>query len=257
LARVTWGIESDKIFSQGLDRGLVQVGEEPAIPWVGLVSVSEDPEGPEIEVIYQDGFAISSCQGRASYSSSIKAFTYPEILDDIFEGISNKGFHFSYRTFNSNGSYNLHLVYNCVSAQPDHSYLTDSKDVHASLFSLDVRATHKTDWDGLPHLSKITIDSSKASPEGLKNLEDILYGAVEEPRFPSPFETRLILARNEGYTLTPMEDTGLLPISKGPYSDLYGSLEVGLFKRPIGSRLKLSDDLPKGFRRLVIQDGDL
>ena len=54
MARITWGENESGTYSSGLYRGVLFPGNESAVPWMGLVSVSERYEGSAPEVVYVD-----------------------------------------------------------------------------------------------------------------------------------------------------------------------------------------------------------
>lgn len=213
MARITWGSESQRTYEAGLDRGLLQVEDEPLVPWIGLTAVSENPTGSDIKPVYQDGFRRHNHLGVKEFEASITAFGYPEEFgqcdglarDSAIPGLyidqqPPKTFNLSYRTGVGDASslginhYKIHLVYNCTVVPASKSYETLSDSPEVSTYSWDIATVPSFDLVGVLPSAHFVVESRTANPTKFKALEDILYGTeTVDASFPSPLEVKTIL----------------------------------------------------------------
>ena len=200
-----WDKQGQKQYELGVSKGVLYKYDTTkkkwlGVPWNGLTSVTESPDGAEETELWADNIKYGSMRSAEKFGGSIEAYTYP----DEFEGCDGlaspvKGmtigqqkrevFCLSYRTRISNdqdpeAGYRLHLVYNatCSPSQKQYQTINDSPD--AITFSWDFTTT-PINVDGYKPTAHITFDSTDftttAEKELLEALEEILYGkaAVE------------------------------------------------------------------------------
>src|SRR5881275_2506898 len=83
MAELVWDRVEDRQFETGVERGVIYpYMPVPAVPWNGLVQVTESP-GRELKEYFQDGVKIFQRLVAGSYSGKVQAITYPSVLDDL------------------------------------------------------------------------------------------------------------------------------------------------------------------------------
>lgn len=190
MTKLTWDAIGTRRYENGVDRGVLYLPDGSAVPWNGLVSVT-DTSDATVEEHFLDGVKYLNRRTPEDYSGTLKAVTYPdEFLP--FEGIQsvetglyataqpvNQTFGLSYRTgmANDEGSagYKIHLLYN-LTAKPDvKTYSTIGSSASADEFSWTLSGIPIK----LPNMRPtvhVIIDSNKTGLEDLRYLEDYLYG---------------------------------------------------------------------------------
>lgn len=211
MARLTWDANGARVYETGVDRGvLYRIGDggeySEAYAWNGLTTISESPEGGEIEDLYADNIKYLSLISAENYKFSIEAYTYPdefaecdgsaEAADGVFVTQQTRArFGFSYRTRIGNDEdgdahgYKLHLVYGCLASPSDKEYSSVNDSPEAINFSWEVSSTPVVVNEDFKPTAHIIIDSTKANPTKLTTLENMLYGTAEpnsNGRLPSP-----------------------------------------------------------------------
>lgn len=89
--------------------------------------------------------------------------------------------------------YKLHLIYGATAAPSEKAYNTINEDPEAITFSWELSTT-PVNVTGHKPTASLTIDSTKADPTKLAELEKILFGDTEtEPRLPLPDEIAQLL----------------------------------------------------------------
>jgi len=217
--RVVWHETGTKTYETGTDRGVLYLqndkGEYPnGVAWQGLTGVSENPSGAEPNARYADNVKYVNLMSAEEFAATIEAFTYPdefgvcdgsaEIVKGVMIGQQNrKAFGMSYRTKLGNDvdgddyGYKIHLIYNALAAPSDKSYQTINDSPEAMILSWDVSTT-PVPVTGFKPTASLIIDSTKVSDEGLKLIENILYGTEDEDaRLPLPDELISLLTDTE------------------------------------------------------------
>ena len=170
--------------------------------WNGLTSVTESPEGADLNDLYADNIKYASLRAAETFGGTIEAYTYPpefEACDGLAtpEVTSNNTstavtgvtvgqqarevFGLCYRTEIGNdetpeAGYKLHIVYNCTCSPSEKAYETINDSPDAITFSWEFKST-PVEVTGLKHTSVLVIDSTKvATPANLVALEKVLYG---------------------------------------------------------------------------------
>lgn len=179
-------------YESGLDRGVFYLSDRPGEPWNGLVSVKENPSGADEQTRYIDGVKTHFRRRVGEFSGSIEAFTYPEsFYEDVLSQRRPKNFGLSYRISSLKGS-KIHLVYNVLISPVGISY----KQMETETFQWDF-TTLPIPVPGARRSSHLVIDTTKAYPSTVTNLENILYGSdVETSRLPLPEEVLNIFELN-------------------------------------------------------------
>lgn len=183
MSRVTWDQE-DRIYEDGLDRGVLYLANGSVVPWSGLISVAENSSGGESRQYFAEGVRFLQVVSSEDYEGAIEAFTYPDELDDILDNQPRASLNLSYRTV-SGSSFKLHLVYNALIVPAAKSYRSTDANSDPSTFSWNITTT-PVEIPGLKPTAHLVIDVSLAYPELISALEDMLYGTpITTGSFPS------------------------------------------------------------------------
>ena len=206
---INWDQAGKRLYETGTDRGVLYVQQASGnygvgVPWNGLSSVSESPEGGEAEDIYADNMKYLSLTSAEDFGGTIEAYTYPDEFEECDGSItvtdgtskikvnqqSRKAFGFTYRSIIGNDvagndfGYKLHLIYNAKAAPSERQYQTVNDSPEAITFSWEfkttpVAVTYSKDGFTTPKpLSLITINSTEIEPDKLTTIEECLYGKI-------------------------------------------------------------------------------
>lgn len=201
MTALVWDQAGERRYETGVDRGVLFPPDGVAVPWNGLVSVSENTSR-DVKSYYIDGIKYLDRHIPGSYAAKLSAFTYPDALDELF-GISefvpgvnlhdqrSKLFNFSYRTKIGNDlegedhGYKLHIVYNILANPSDFSYETLADTVSAKPFEWDLSGTPMNMF-GIRPTAHISLDSRRIDPAMLEILETQIYGDdTTDPNLPN------------------------------------------------------------------------
>lgn len=192
MAALTWNNAGERFFETGVDRGVLFVGENPGVPWNGLVGVSEAPTGGEPTPYYNDGLKYINLATAEEYAATIEALSSPPAFDEcdgtgtIGNGLFvtqqiRKQFHLSYRTRVGNDiegtdhGYKIHLVYNALAGPSARPYTTLNDSTEAMTLSWGI-TTIPAIAAGFKPTAHYVIDSRKTPKVLLRYFELMLYG---------------------------------------------------------------------------------
>lgn len=223
MSKIVWDQTGERLYETGVDRGVLypisSTGQyTPGVAWNGLTGVTESPSGAEATDLYADNIKYLSMRSAETFGCTIEAYTYPDEFEQcdgsasLATGVSigqqaRKVFGFCYRTLLGNDvdgqdhGYKLHLVYGATASPSERAYATVNDSPEAITFSWEVSTT-PVNVSGFKPTACVTIDSTKADPECLAALEEILYGkdagaegtpAAVDPRLPLPDEVKTIM----------------------------------------------------------------
>ena len=215
MSKIVWDKTGERFYETGVDHGVLypmqSSGEySMGVPWNGLTAITESPSGAEASPIYADNIKYLNLMSAEEFNATIEAYTYPEEFGEcngeanIASGVTvgqqtRKLFGLSYRTKLGNDTegtdygYKLHLVYNALAGVSDKGYTTINDSPEAMTLSWEISTT-PVEVPGLKPTACVTIDSTKADPTKLAQLEAILYGTEEEEaRLPLPEEVMSIM----------------------------------------------------------------
>lgn len=201
---LTWDRPNERYFHQGLDRGVIYIGDDDPVAWNGLTNVEEGGTS-DTEIIYRDGKIILADVDASDFSASVSAFFFPDELSaclGIPEAAENlyvdnqkpRRFGLSYRTLVGNGSsgdmfgYQIHLIYNALASIGTRARktLSDSPEMMPFTFSLVCTPVKLAGFRPSAHY---IIDTRGMNSGQLEDLEDLLYGKGVTPgRLPDPDE---------------------------------------------------------------------
>lgn len=213
MGRLAWDEIGTRYFETGVKKGVLYPMVNGAYPngfaWNGLTAVNESSSGAEPTPLYADNIKYLNLMSAEEFKATIEAYTYPEEFAkcdgsaEIATGVvigqqKRQAFGLSYVTQLGNDTdgvdygYKIHLVYGAMASPTDRSYSTINDSPEAMTFSWEVTTTPVEVLNFKP-TAHITIDSTKADPEALTELENMLYGTAETPpRLPLPERLREI-----------------------------------------------------------------
>ena len=169
MANLEWTVSSPSI---GISHGAVYASNGRVYVWPGITAIA-DTSVQETARQYLDGQVQVISKPEGEYSATIKAYTYPEVLDGkpLFAGLT-------YRTGTA-----LHLVYNpLVLSTGAQSWDADSDSPSLVDFEFAVSALVSPGSS----VSHVVVDLERANPSAVSELENLLYGTdSEDPRWPS------------------------------------------------------------------------
>lgn len=228
MSKIVWDQTGERLYETGVDRGVLYLvgaltgAYDTGFAWNGLTAVTESPSGAEATDLYADNIKYLSMRSAETFGATVEAYTYPDEFAEcdgsatLATGVqigqqSRKTFGLCYRTqigndvdLNDHG-YKLHLIYGCSASPSERAYATINDSPEAITFSWELTTT-PVNVSGLKPTACVTIDSTKADPECLAALEEILYGkdagdegtpAAVEPRLPLPDEIKTIMTPSE------------------------------------------------------------
>lgn len=219
MPKLTWDDTGKRFYETGVDRGVLYVQNESGaypkgVAWNGLTAVNEAPSGAESSPQYADNIKYLELTSAEEFGATVEAFTYP---DEFMEcdgsaqptpGVTigqqaRKRFGMCYRTKLGNDvegedyGYKLHLIYGAKAAPSEKAYATINDSPEAITFSWGVTTT-PVNVTGYKPTSVIVIDSTKADPTKLQELEKALYGDEStEAKLPLPDEVLALITPEE------------------------------------------------------------
>ena len=215
MSKLVWDQSGKRLYETGVDHGVlypIQTGGvySKGVAWNGLTAVTESPSGADVNDIHADNMKYLGLVGAEKFGATVEAYTYPdefaecdgsvELVKGATIGQQNrKVFGMVYRTVIGNDvdgnehGYKLHLIYGATAAPSEKAYNTINEDPEAITFSWELSTT-PVNVTGHKPTASLTIDSTKADPMKLAELEKILFGDTEtEPRLPLPDEIAQLL----------------------------------------------------------------
>lgn len=210
VRKVQWDKVGERRYETGVDRGVLYPPNGDAVPWNGLVSVSDDMDH-EVKEYFLDGVKYLEYRTPNNFSGKIQAITFPDELDSLV-GISEyspgvflhdqklKPFGLSFRTLLGNDvdgldhGYRLHILYNVLASPSSRQYTTVSASTTPMVFEWDISATPPI-MGGARPTAHISFDSTSIDPAVLETIENLLYGIeATDPRLPTIAEIMEIVS---------------------------------------------------------------
>lgn len=199
MVKLTWDGTGERFWETGTKKGVAypydttQQKYTGGVAWNGLIGVTESPSGAEETALYADDIKYGSMRSAEEYGFTIEAYTYPdefakldgtatpENAAGVYLGQQTRGvFGFSYVSTIGNdvtneAGYKLHLIYGATASPSEKGYTSINDSPEAITFSWEC-TTNPISVDGFDPVCCITIDSTKADPTKLAELEKKLYG---------------------------------------------------------------------------------
>lgn len=201
MSKLIWDEVGERLYETGVKNGtLYKMASNGAytmgVPWNGLISVSESPEGAEATALYADDIKYLNLMSNEEFKATIEAYTYPDefaecdgsasIADGVFIGQQTRTkFGLAYKTTlgndvdGNNYGYKLHLIYGALASPSEKSYSTINDSPEAITFSWEVSTTPvsvEVEGGNFKPTACVTIDSTKTDSAKLAALEEILFG---------------------------------------------------------------------------------
>lgn len=262
MVKIAWDEVGERTFHSGVDRGILFVNRGRAVPWNGLTNVTISASDPSLESYYLDGEKINSYRSREELAGTLSALTYPDEFD-WFQGHRRQNgvgyyaqprldrFHISWRTFVGNDlnikRYKIHILYNCTANVSTRSYktVTNTQSLEEMQWELECLPENVLN---LKRTAYVVFDTKFVKPEGIADIEDLLYGTERtSPSLPSGTLLDAIAKGESPLDLTRMP-TGMNPVNANIDGGLKGSKSKGLYNITDRSDLIYSTD---GLHRLV------
>ena len=208
----TYGENENDVYDDTDTTNRVKISDYAlGVPWNGVTSITESPQGAEVTAIYADNIKYLNLASIEDFKATIEAYTYPDEFAKcdgsylVLNGTTSTGFYIPQQTrkkfglvFKTNigtdiidandpdAPYVLHIIYNCRAGVSDRQYQTINDSPEAMTFSWDIetqddgymlKAPSTYGLKSAIHLQirtdKLESDAQRAN---LKTLESILYG---------------------------------------------------------------------------------
>lgn len=210
MTRVVWGQQGEKLYEDGLDRGILFPKVGTGVPWNGLISVEEAQDGGEVENYYYDGIKYLDFVANEDFTATLTAFAAPfefgvcDGTKEIAPGLSvthqpRATFGLSYRTGLGNDvlaedyGYKLHIVYNCTAAPASRSRRTRGESPEPTELSWTIATVPPVATTFKP-TAHFVINSKRTTPAKMAALEDFLYGtSTTAPALPTQAQVFALL----------------------------------------------------------------
>lgn len=227
MTRINWDGHGNRFFELGVDRGVLYIGNEPGVPWIGLARVNISTSGGSEKPRFLDGVKIANYSTPEHLAATIDAFTYPSAFERC-DGTANLGnglrakhqrripFAMCYRTKIGNDldgidhAFKIHILYNLRAEPSDRPYETLADENEPMKLSWKANGRGERVAGILP-TAHFEIDSRDTPLELLNQIENILYGADgSDPRLPTAGELVFLfdafqdLVYDAGGPLTPV-----------------------------------------------------
>lgn len=222
--RLVWDKTGERLYETGVSQGVlypfdtVSSSYKNGVAWNGLTAVTESPSGAEATAIYADNIKYLSLMSAEEFGATIEAYTYPDefaecdgsaelVAGAMIGQQTRKTFGLCYKTVLGNDvegedhGYKLHIIYGAMASPSEKGYATINDSPEAITFSWEITTT-PVNVTGFKPTASLVIDSTKADPTKLSDLEDILYGTdagaegtppATAPRLPLPDEIKTLL----------------------------------------------------------------
>lgn len=202
MAEIVWGAVGQRFYESGVDRGVLYPRNGNGVPWDGLISVDESPDGGTPTAFYADGYKYLNLASAEEFKANVTAYSAPvefgrcDGTHQIHKGLfvtqqRREPFNFSYRTKIGNDvdglehGYKIHLVYNALASPTSRANKTQSDSPEAINLSWEITTT-PPDISGYRPSAHFVVDS-RLTPEAIfSQFEAMIYGTVStEPFMPT------------------------------------------------------------------------
>lgn len=228
MSRLIWDEPGERFYETGIDRGVLYLPEMPGVPWSGLVSMEEDPQGGEHEASYIDGYKYHNATTKEEFGGTLTAVNHPEEFYAC-DGVASLGmglfagqqrrisFGLSFRTLIKSDldltgeEYKIHIVYNAVAEAASRKHVTIDDTMSVENYSWVIRtkpirlvgyapiAHLIIDTRGIKDYTDEKLQQTFTKAEIIANVESHLYGDdAYNAMLPDPVQMQTIL---EGHML--------------------------------------------------------
>lgn len=219
--KIKWDETGKRLYETGTSKGVLFVKDAAGVygagvPWNGLTSVKQAPDGAEPTAIHADNIKYLELMSAENFKGTIDAYTYPDefmacegseelvAASGVFAGQQErKGFGLVYSTIIGNDTMGndygekIHIVYNAKVSPAARDYETVNDTPNAITMSWGFTTVPES-VDDIPALKRptayITVDSTKVDEAKMTAIRNLIYGTEAlEPAFPSLAELMAIL----------------------------------------------------------------
>lgn len=200
MPALVWDQIGERTYEAGLTKGVLYTETGLGIPWNGLTSVEESSTS-EVESVYFDGVKFSDIVTLGDFEAVMRAFTYPDeflyyegtIQDQTGFYVTNQPpskFGLSYQTLigddlNPDAGYKIHIHYNLTAIPSNRTFDSISDQLDPIEFEWNITSIPE-DIENFYPTAHVILDSRKLDAHMLQDIEDILYGSVDnDPHLPS------------------------------------------------------------------------
>lgn len=178
------------VYESGLDHGVLYLSSGQAVPWNGLVEVTQD-NAIRSEPAYYAGRKAHDITGLLPFRAEVKAITYPKELRAfnqpaqgwVIENQKKPIFGLAWREKFSDGGYRYYIAGNLTFVETTTEHETTSDKPNVVEFTWEISAPRIV-VDGFPPVAIVNIDTRTADSNFLLWLEEILYGSdTQAPGF--------------------------------------------------------------------------
>lgn len=215
MAKLVWDETSKRLYETGVKNGVLypqsSSGTYPkGVAWNGLTAVTQSPSGAEATPLWANDSKYLNLYSNEEFGATVEAYTYPdefaecdgsaELATGVMIGQQpRKAFGLVYKTVigndvkNNKYGYKLHLIYGAMASPSEKAYATINDSPEAITFSWEITTT-PVSVAGFEPTAYIEIDSTKADPTKLAQLEEKLFGSeTQEATLPLPNEITTLM----------------------------------------------------------------
>ena len=203
MTALVWNAPGSHYFETGVSKGVLFLAEDEGYAWPGIVSMTENVSGGEVESYYYDGnkyldwILNEDYQATLEVFAAIKEFAVCDGQSQLALGLyatrqPRRPFSLVYTTKIGNDlvgndySYKINIAYNLTAAPAEKTRTTINDQPSAQSTSWTVYGVPKT-VPGAKPTAHLVVDARFADPAGLSDLEEVLYGnALNDPFLPDP-----------------------------------------------------------------------
>lgn len=194
--KLTFDAVGEHFYETGVDQCVLYPydtvdGYKPGVPWNGISSIAENPDGAEPNDIYADNLKYLSILSAESYGLTIEAYQSPDEFDQcdgaasvatgvVVRGQTRKMFGLSWRTkigndVNDDLGYKYHLAWGLKASPSDQTHETVNDSPEASSLSWEAKST-PVNVEGYKPIAKMEIDSTTVDQAKLTSFLAKIYG---------------------------------------------------------------------------------
>lgn len=196
MPRLTWNSSGERFYESGVDRGVLYLPSAAGVPWLGLISISENPSGGDPRPYYLDGIKYINISSAEEFEATVVAFSAPPEFNPCDGNVSiqnglvatqqpRKSFGLTYRTRigtdteGPESAYKIHFVYNALTGPSQRSNKTFSRTPDPAEYSWPI-TTLPPSITGYKPTAHLIVDSRYTDPDVLTAVEDVIYGTDED-----------------------------------------------------------------------------
>jgi hypothetical protein len=250
VTRVIWDDIPSRLYHTGIDRGMLYIPDAipvpVAVPWTGLVSITENPDGGDGQAFFIDGRKHQNTPAGEDYKATLESLWAPKEFypcagwNQLSIGLfavdqPRASFGFSYRTKvgsyaqGTDYAYKIHIIFNATAQIANFTHTTVTNNPQPKTHSWTVTACPSPEaYIGATNAgrqtSHVVFDTRRVSETGIKFLENILYGYDNgDPRLPTIAELQALRVLTDSTGSVDLKKPAVngTAILTGNYADIY------------------------------------